>query len=103
MLKSDHPRGYREILARLKSFGANTANKLRSPPGCVSYCFHLTVEDTLACFSSLHFLFSTMISRLIFVFAGVLALGSGLASAHGSHSSDGQPPSQRLGHETYDG
>ncbi|KAJ5719489.1 hypothetical protein N7493_007944 [Penicillium malachiteum] len=33
-----------------------------------------------------------MVNRLICFFAGVLALGSGLASAHGSHSSD-QPPS----------
>ncbi|GLI72664.1 hypothetical protein PoHVEF18_000845 [Penicillium ochrochloron] len=34
-----------------------------------------------------------MISRLIFAVAGVFALSSGLASAHGSHSNDGQPPS----------
>ncbi|OOQ89312.1 EF hand domain containing protein [Penicillium brasilianum] len=34
-----------------------------------------------------------MISRLILVVASALALSSGLASAHGSHSNDGQPPS----------
>jgi hypothetical protein len=94
MLKSDDPKGYREFPARRpKSSGANTANKLRSPPGCVSYCFPSRVEDTLACFSSLHFVFSTMISRLFFAVAGVFALSGGLASAHGSHSNDGQPPS----------
>lgn len=63
------------------------------PPVASPYCFPSKVEETLACFSSLPFLFSTMISRLIFAVAGVFALSSGLASAHGSHSNDGQPPS----------
>jgi hypothetical protein len=33
-----------------------------------------------------------MVGRLICLVAGVLAIGSGLANAHGSHSSD-RPPS----------
>ncbi|KAJ5746113.1 hypothetical protein N7520_011295 [Penicillium odoratum] len=34
-----------------------------------------------------------MVNRLICLVAGVIALGSGLANAHGSHSSDDQPVS----------
>jgi hypothetical protein len=37
-------------------------------------------------------LLSKMVGRLICLVAGVLAIGSGLANAHGSHSSD-RPPS----------
>jgi hypothetical protein len=39
------------------------------------------------------YLLNTMVNRLIYLVAGVIALGSGLANAHGSHSSDDQPQS----------
>jgi hypothetical protein len=92
MLKSDDPTGYREIPARPKSSGANTANKLRSPPVASPIVprRELGIHKLV---SSFHFLSFTMISRLILVVASALALSSGLASAHGSHSNDGQPPS----------
>lgn len=46
-------------------------------------------------YSVLHFFFylhlCIMSKRLIYLLAGVVALGSSLASAHGSHSTDGPP------------